>query len=275
MTNESQSTPVAFDPNTGQPVTSLSTTPDQPGKKLLAPVWHTIVIVAIVLCNSFFTARITSHLSPHDISSVSEKGRIIQYSFTVLGEFILLGLVVFGLRLNGKKLRDVIGGRWATAEAFFIDLLIAAGFWIVAALILGGLGYLLGLAKSSQLEDTKRLAQMLGPHTGIGLLVWVALSCTAGFVEEVVFRGYLQLQFAALSGNAIVGLIASAVIFGAGHGYEGTRRMVLITVFGAMFGILAHLTKSLRPAMMAHAWHDSFQGFVMYYVAQKGFPPMH
>src|ERR1700759_4682057 len=108
MTNESQSAPVAFDPNTGQPVTSLSTTPDQPGKKLLAPVWHTIVIVAIVLCNSFFTERITSHLSPQDISSVSEKGRIIQYSFTVLGEFIRLGLVVFGLRLNGKKLRDVI-----------------------------------------------------------------------------------------------------------------------------------------------------------------------
>ena len=77
---------------------------------------------------------------------------------------------------------------------------------------------------------------MLGPQTGIGLLVWVALSCTAGFVEEVVFRGYLQLQFAALSGNVIVGLISSAVIFGAGHGYEGTRRMVLITVFGAMFG---------------------------------------
>jgi hypothetical protein len=275
MTNESQSTPVAFDPNTGQPVTSLSTTPDQPGKKLLAPVWHTIVIVAIVLCNSFFTARITSHLSPHDISSVSEKGRIIQYSFTVVSELILLGLVAFGLRLKKKKLRDIIGGRWATAEEFLIDVLIAAGFWIVSALILGGLGYLLGLAKGSQLDDTKRLLQMLGPHTGLGLLIWVALSCTAGFVEEVVFRGYLQLQFAALSGNAIVGLIASAVIFGAGHGYEGTRRMVLIAVYGSLFGTLAHFRKSLRPGMMAHAWHDSLVGFAMRYVAQKGFPPMH
>ena len=50
MTNESQSAPVAFDPNTGQPLSSCLSIPDQPGKKLLAPIWHTIVIVAIVLC---------------------------------------------------------------------------------------------------------------------------------------------------------------------------------------------------------------------------------
>jgi membrane protease YdiL (CAAX protease family) len=72
-----------------------------------------------------------------------------------------------------------------------------------------------------------------------------------------------------------VGLVSSAIIFGAGHGYEGTWRMVLIAIFGAMFGILAHVTKSLRPGMMAHAWHDAFEGFLLRFVAQKGLPPMH
>lgn len=274
MTNESQSVPAAFDPNTGQPLTSLPTTPDQPGKKLLAPIWHTIMIVAILLLNSFFTARITSRLSPHDVSSVSEKGRILQYSFTIVVELILLGLVAFGLHLNGKKIRDLIGGRWSNPEAFLIDVLIAVGFWIGAYIVLGALGYLLGLAKGAQIADAKRLAQMLGPQSAIGLIIWIVLSCTAGFVEEVLFRGYLQRQFAVLSGNAIVGLICSAIIFGAGHGYEGTRRMVLIAVFGAMFGILAHVTKSLRPGMMAHAWHDAFSGFLLRFVAKNGLPPM-
>jgi uncharacterized protein len=275
MTNEPQSAPAGFDPNTGQPLAPVPATPEPPSKKLLAPIWHTGMIIAIVLTNSFFTARITGKLTPHDVTSVSEKGRILQYAFTIGIELILLGLVWIGLRISGTKLRELIGGRWPNAEAFFMDVLIAAGFWVVAAVVLGGLGYLLGLAKGPQAADAKRLAQMLAPQSGIGLIVWILLSCTAGFVEEIVFRGYLQRQIAIISGNAYVGLISSALIFGGGHGYEGTRRMVLIAVFGAMFGILAHVTKSLRPAMMAHAWHDGFEGFLLRFVAQKALPPMH
>lgn len=274
MTNESQSAPVAFDPNTGQ-ATSSPLIPDHPAQKLLAPVWHTILIVVVLLLNSYVTARFTAKLSPGELSSVTEKARIVQYSFTIAIEFVLLGLVAFGLRLHKKKIRDLIGGKWPTPEAFFMDVLIAAGFWIVASLVLAGLGYALGLSKGAHVEDAKRLAQMLAPQSGVGLIIWVALSCTAGFVEEIIFRGYLQQQFAILSGNVYVGLIASAIIFGSGHGYEGTRRMVLIAVFGAMFGILAHITKNLRPAMMAHAWHDAFSGFVLRLLSQKGFPQMH
>lgn len=275
MTNEPQSAPAGFDPNTGQPLAPAPATPEPPSKKLLAPIWHTVMIIAVLLMNSFLTARITTKLTPHDINAVSEKGRILQYAFTIGIELILLGLIWIGLRISGTKLRELIGGRWPNAEAFFIDVLIAAGFWVAAAVILGGLGLLLGLAKGAQAADAKRLAQMLAPQSGIGLIVWVLLSCTAGFVEEIVFRGYLQRQIAILSGNAYVGLVSSAIIFGAGHGYEGTRRMVLIAVFGAMFGILAHVTKSLRPAMMAHAWHDGFEGFLLRFVAQKALPPMH
>lgn len=275
MTNESQSAPVGFDPNTGQPLASVPATPEQPSKKLLAPIWHTVMIIAIVLTNSFFTARITGKINPHDVTAVTEKGRILQYAFTIGIELFLLGLVWIGLRISGTRLRELIGGRWPNAEAFFIDVLIAAGFWVAAAIILGGLGYLLGLAKGPQAADAKRLAQMLAPQSGIGLVIWILLSCTAGFVEEILFRGYLQRQIAVLSGNAYVGLILSAMIFGGGHGYEGTRRMVLIAVFGAMFGILAHVTKSLRPAMMAHAWHDGLEGFLLRFVAQRALPPMH
>jgi len=39
--------------------------------------------------------------------------------------------------------------------------------------------------------------------------------------------------------------------------------MFLIFIYGAMFGTLAILRKSLRPGMMAHAWHDSFEGVIL------------
>ena len=85
-------------------------------------------------------------------------------------------------------------------------------------------------------------------------------------------RELLVVAYSALSGNAYVGLIGSAILFGLGHGYEGARRMVLIAVLGAMFGLLALLRKSLRPGMMAHAFFDSLQGVLLWLVRKGAFP---
>jgi hypothetical protein len=35
--------------------------------------------------------------------------------------------------------------------------------------------------------------------------------------------------------------------------------MLMITVFGALFSLLAIRRESLRAGMIAHAWHDSIQ----------------
>jgi len=50
--------------------------------------------------------------------------------------------------------------------------------------------------------------------------------------------------------------------------------MFLIFIYGAMFGLLAMWRKSLRPGMMAHAWHDAFQGIVLFIAARSGVIPM-
>ena len=89
------------------------------------------------------------------------------------------------------------------------------------------------------------------------------MSATAGFCEEVIFRGYLQRQFGAMTGSVAAGIVLSAIAFGASHGYEGGARMVLLAIFGLMFGVLAVWRKSLRPGMIAHAWHDAFSGAVL------------
>jgi hypothetical protein len=43
--------------------------------------------------------------------------------------------------------------------------------------------------------------------------------------------------------------------------------MVVISVSGALFGLLALWRDSLRPGMVAHAWADIFGGIIL-----KGLP---
>ena len=92
--------------------------------------------------------------------------------------------------------------------------------------------------------------------------LWTVVCATAGFVEEFVFRGYLQRQFGAWFRNAYAGIAISALVFGAGHLYQGVTSAAMIAVVGLCFSLVAHFTKSLVPGMIAHAWEDLFSGLI-------------
>jgi membrane protease YdiL (CAAX protease family) len=100
------------------------------------------------------------------------------------------------------------------------------------------------------------------PRGPVEIGLWVALSLSAGFCEEIVFRGYFQRQFAALARSRPAGLVMQALLFGISHGYQGVDAAVRITLFGLLFGALAQSRRSLRPGMAAHAWTDVYSGWL-------------
>src|SRR5713101_9104736 len=134
------------------------------------------------------------------------------------------------------------------------DIGIAAAFWIVSAGILFVLGWLLRVAALGRKMD------FILPHGGPEITLWMAILFTAGICEVTIFRGYLQRQFMALTKSAPAGILLSSATFGAAHAYQGFRMMILIALYGAMFGILAYWRGSVRPGMIAHAWQDSLNG---------------
>jgi uncharacterized protein len=219
-------------------------------KPLLAPLWHTVVMLVVVMAFSFLGA-----ISKHPVEKSG--GKLAQYLLTMAWEWILFAFVIWGVRKSGTKLKDLISGRWEHFEDFLLDIAIAIGFWVVSAMVLLAVAYAVGMASPERLREAQKQVEFLLPQSGLEMTVAVLLSITAGFCEEVVFRGYLQRQFAALFSNAWAGIFLSGVMFGCAHGYEGWRRMVMIAVYGMLFGLLAHFRKSLRPGMMTHAFHDS------------------
>jgi len=97
---------------------------------------------------------------------------------------------------------------------------------------------------------------------GFHLAAALMMGITAGFCEEVMFRGYIQKQFLAWARSDLAAVLLQAIVFGAAHSYQGARLALVITVYGMMFGVLAAWRKNLRPGMMAHAMQDTLSGLV-------------
>lgn len=226
--------------------------PDTKRLALLAPWWHTVILVLVLLVASVNGTRGSHPLAGHG-------SKIPQYAVAMLWEWLLLGFVWLGTRKR-VRLRDLIGGRWATWEEFFLDIVYAGVFWFASMIVLGIGAKLMHLDQAGKIESMRKQLGFLAPVTNLELAVWFGVSWTAGFCEEIIFRGYLQRQFSAMAGSTFAGVMLSAIVFGASHGYEGPARMILIAVYGLMFGLLAWWRGSLRPGMIAHAWHDSLSG---------------
>ena len=221
---------------------------------LLAPWWHTASLIAVLLFASLNGMRGRHSLAVHS--------RLPQYFWGMTWEWILLAFTWLGIRKR-INLRQLIGGGWASMEDFLLDVVYAGAFWVCALLVLGIGARLMHLDEAGKIESMRKQLGFLTPGSKLELSVWFCMSATAGFCEEIIFRGYLQRQFAASTNSVLAGTLLSAAVFGAAHGYEGVARMILIGIYGLMFGLLAAWRKSLRPGMMAHAWHDALSGAVL------------
>ncbi len=222
--------------------------------RLLAPWWHTTLLIALLLLASLNGTR-----GQHPLAN---RSKLSQYLWGIAWEWILLGFTWLGVRKR-ISLRALIGGRWMNMEQFLRDVLYAAAFWVCALAVLGLGAELMHLDQAGKIESMRKQLGFLTPGSHLELAVWFCLSATAGFCEEIIFRGYLQRQLAAFGKSTLLGVLLSAAIFGASHGYEGAARMLLIGIYGLLFGLLAWWRKSLRPGMMAHAWHDAFSGVIL------------
>ncbi len=225
--------------------------PLNPGRKLIAPLWHTILFVLFLVGNAFHGRTTVAHIEGLHLAS-----KVPLYLFMMLLELILVSYVWFlGVKPAGGSFRDLIGGKWSSIGDVLRDIGVAFLFWLVVIVVLVGLQFSIG-----QSPQTAKAVFMLAPGSLLEMIVWVILSVTAGICEEFIFRGYLQKQFLAITGSDTAAVALQAVFFGMAHSYQGVKSMVTITVYGALFGMLAVYRKSLRPGMIQHAAQDSFAG---------------
>lgn len=222
--------------------------PDHP--RAIAPPWHTVILLLVLFVFSALSARSRS-FSPVNWAH----GRVANYVSVLAFEWLLIAFIWVGIRRRGIRLRELIGGSWHSYWELLRDLGIAILFLFASNVVLAVLSFLLKAAPGSGVRG-------IFPSGRTEVVVYIFLALSAGICEEIIFRGYLQRQFAAVTRSTAAGLILQGVAFGAAHGYQGRKFMFVIAVYGCLFGLLAYWRRSLRPGMTTHFLQDAIVGLL-------------
>lgn len=139
------------------------------------------IFVGLSVIGGFF-----QHNVKQQAQATAARGSAVPgYVSVVVIEWLLVFYVRIGVHKRGMRLRDLVGGRWATPEEVMKDIARGAGLWAVW----------IGLMNAHVLGGGTNAAQGLLPQGILESLVWIPVALSASFCEEVAFRGYLQNQF--------------------------------------------------------------------------------
>jgi uncharacterized protein len=194
------------------------------------------------------------------LASGASNARLTHYRKLMAGEWILtIGLLVYWAAL-GRKFQDL----WLAGDT---SLHLGLGFGYVV--VLTGLliwqrrALLARPDRRTRVRKALEYGEPLLPHTeGERRIFWI-VSATAGFCEELFYRGFLTWYLSVWMGPVAAVLLAS-LIFGAGHVYLGAAQVPKTALIGLIFAIVVSLTGSLWPAMLLHAavdWNSGELGF--------------
>jgi hypothetical protein len=224
-----------------------------PIPRRIAPLWHTAVLVVFFI--GLGAAGLHFQSSPKLNMPAVHPNVVPLYIGVLAAEWALVYFVWQGLRRTGTPFRAIIGARWNSTRAILTDVVLglALGLLWIAVDRIWSTGFGPAHAKS---------INVLLPRGALEIALWLAVSLTAGFCEETVFRGYLQTQLTAITGSGVAAVILQAAVFGAGHAYQGLNAAENTAVYGLLLGALALWRRSIVPSIVAHAWSDIFAGII-------------
>jgi membrane protease YdiL (CAAX protease family) len=220
--------------------------PDVSRPQRVAPLWHTVVLVLLLLFPPFMWLPLKAWFP------AVHRGDIpFLHIITLQYQWILFLFMWFGLLVRETKFRTLVGTLWKTAQDALRDCGLALLFFVGSMTLVLVLYTLFGAFDRT---PDKSL-----PQNMVELLTILPVMISAGICEETICRGYLQRQIHSLTGSIWVAIVLQAVIFSLAHGYDQTPAgYVDKLLYGVGAGLLANWRKSLLPGILSHSFQDTF-----------------
>ena len=220
-----------------------------------------LILLLLALFSFPFILHYTNALALMDIdpSSPQHKAAVMRFCVVVTAYlWILFCIALGGIGTSSRcTYADVIGKGWT-------DTLRGLGISAIVLAALFAIGQLSTRLIPASQADAAAFRWMV-PQRIEEAVAFLIVGLSAGFVEEFVFRGYLQKQLQALFGNTLVASVLQVALFTQGHFYQGMARLIPVALMGAVLTAVALWRKSLIPGMIAHGVGDSIPA-IAYFV---------
>jgi len=202
-------------------------------------------------------ARMKRLLSKPDLTTAD---RLSLYGSTILFQWLIVAIVAWrssARTVSPEELGIAAGDIWQVA-------------WTTLALTgLLCLNQVVGLRRIAGIPEGKRgllfaITEKIMPRTSTETLLYVALACTAGISEEILYRGFVFMAFVRMIVNYwppnAFAVILSSVWFALAHVYQGRRGITTTFIVGMIFALARLWTGSLIPSIAAHIGIDLVVG---------------
>jgi membrane protease YdiL (CAAX protease family) len=183
----------------------------------VASYWHSAAFLGIVVVVAAAGYAAQQRQVAGEGLTASHGQAIPLYLSATVMDWLLVLFVWRGIRRREGTFGSLIRGRWRSAREVLRDVGLAGVFWIFL------LAAMWGLDRLPMPEGTKSLDTLL-PQGALEVGIWVLTCVSAGFCEELVFRGYVQRQLLAWSGSTPIAVLGQGVLFGLmGSRHPGRR----------------------------------------------------
>jgi uncharacterized protein len=134
---------------------------------------------------------------------------------------------------------------------------------VITAVLLTQVGMLIAMRKNEKLRakiaTALRSVYFILPVTREERWWFFFVSITAGICEEILYRGFLIHYLIGSSAhlNVTLAMIASSLIFGMAHFYQGVRGAIGSAILGMVFAVVFVLGGNLLLPMFLHTLIDA------------------
>lgn len=167
------------------------------------------------------------------------------------------------LATHGMLLLGVLAGVLAD-DLWLFPPFSVNGIGLGAAAIALAIGLLL-LVERFRVSDelSRQRSRMIAPRTARELAAFCGIAISAGFAEQLAYRGVLFSFFYWYTGTVLVAALLAAIPFGLVHLFQGWRAAAIVMVIALRDQLLVVLTGTLVYAIAIHIIHDVIAGSVL------------